>query len=182
MKRIAELEEKLRQNSRNSHLPPSSDSPDERKRRSPDKSSSPRKRGGQPGHGGARRELLPEDQVDEVVDLYPPECENCWTALPKVPDPCASRYQQTEVPPVKPHTTEWRRHQVTCPHCGFKTRAAHDPKVIPASPFGPRLMANMAMITGIYHLARRRPVGLLSDPLRFRGSVGPLRAVQWRTR
>lgn len=128
VKRVGELEEKLRQNSRNSHQPPSSDSPAERKQRSHDKSS--RKRGGQPGHGGSRRELLPENEVDEVVDLYPPECENCWAALPKVADPCASRYQQTELAPIKPHTKEWRRHQVTCPCCGYKTRAAHDEKVI----------------------------------------------------
>ena len=180
MKRVTELEEKLRQNSRNSHLPPSSDSPDERKRRSHDKSSGPRKRGGQPGHGGARRELLPEEEVDEVVDLYPPECESCWAPLPKVPDPCAGRYQQTEVPPVKPHTTEWRRHQVTCPHCGFKTRAVHDDKVIPSSPFGPRLMAIMAMITGIYHVSRRSAVGLLRDLLGVRVSLGALSAVEAR--
>lgn len=181
MKRVGELEEKLRQNSRNSHLPPSGDSPDERKQRSRDKSSSnPRKRGGQPGHGGARRELLPEEEVDEVVDLYPPECENCWAALPKVPDHCASRYQQTELPPIKPHTTEWRRHQVTCPHCGYKTRAAHDKKVIPQSPFGPRLMAIMAMITGIYHVSRRSAVGLLADLLGVRVSLGALSAVEAR--
>jgi transposase len=178
MKRVAELEDKLRQNSRNSHLPPSSDSPGERKQR--DKSSSPRKRGGQPGHGGSRRELLPAEEVDEVVDLYPPECESCWAALPKVPDPCASRYQQTEMPPVKPRTTEWRRHQVTCPHCGYKTRAAHDDKVIPQSPFGPRLMAIMAMITGIYHVSRRSAVGLLSDLLGVRVSLGALSAVEAR--
>jgi transposase len=180
MKRVAELEEKLRQNSRNSHLPPSSDSPDERKQRSHDKSPGPRKRGGQPGHGGSRRELLPEDQVDEVVDLYPQECGNCWAALPQVPDPCATRHQQTEVPPVKPHTKEWRRHQVTCPHCGFKTRAAYDDKVIPSSPFGPRLMAIMAMITGIYHVSRRSAVGLLLDLLGVRVSLGALSAVEAR--
>jgi hypothetical protein len=59
MKRVAELEEKLRQNSRNSHLSPSSDSPGERKQRSHDKSSSPRKRGGQPGQlSDARRRAL----------------------------------------------------------------------------------------------------------------------------
>jgi transposase len=178
MKRVAELEEKLGQNSRNSHLPPSSDSPGERKQRSGDKS--PRKRGGQPGHGGARRELLPEEEVDEVVDLYPPECESCWAALPKVPDCLASRYQQTEMPPVKPRTTEWRRHEVTCPHCGYKTRAAHDEKVIPQSPFGPRLMAIMAMITGIYHVSRRSAVGLLSDLLGVRVSLGALSAVEAR--
>jgi uncharacterized coiled-coil protein SlyX/transposase len=180
MRRVAELEEKLRQNSRNSHLPPSSDSPDERKQRSHDKSSSPRKRGGQPGHDGTRRELLPEEKVDQIVDLYPPECENCWEALPKVQDPCASRYQQTEMPPVEPHTTEWRRHQVTCPRCGYKTRAAHDEKVIPQSPFGPRLMAIIAMITGIYHVSRRSAVGLLSDLLGVRVSLGALSAVEAR--
>lgn len=178
MKRVAELEEKLQQNSRNSHLPPSSDSPDERKQRSHGKSS--RKRGGQPGHGGSRRELLPEEEVDEVVDLYPPECENCWAPLPKVPDRCASRYQQTEVPPVRPHTTEWRRHQVTCPCCGYKTRAAHDEKVIPQSPFGPRLMAIIAMITGIYHVSRRSAVGLLGDLLGVRVSLGALSTVEAR--
>ena len=178
MKRVTDLEEKLRQNSRNSHQPPSSDSPAERKQRQ--SSPSPRKRGGQPGHGGAQRELLPEAQVDEIVDLYPAECESCWTALPKVPDRCASRYQQTEMPPVKPHTTEWRRHQVTCPHCGYKTRAAHDEKVIPQSPFGPRLMAIMAMITGIYHVSRRSAVGLLWDLLGVRVSLGALSAVEAR--
>jgi transposase len=178
MKRVGELEEKLRQNSRNSHRPPSSDSPSDRKQR--DKSSSPRKRGGQQGHGGARRELLPEEEVDEIVHLYPTECENCWEALPRVPDRCAHRYQQTEIPPVKPRTTEWRRHQVTCPHCGYKTRAAHDDKVIPKSPFGPRLMAIMAMITGIYHVSRRSAVGLLSDLLGVRVSLGALSAVEAR--
>ena len=124
MKRVGELEEKLRQNSRNSHLPPSSDSPAERKQRG--KSWSARKRGGQPGHGGARRELLPEEEVDEVVDLYPPECESCWALLPKVPDRFASRFQQTELSPIKPHTTEWRRQRVMCPHCGYKTRGAYE--------------------------------------------------------
>jgi transposase len=180
MKRVAELEEKLGRNSRNSHQPPSSDTPDERKKRSRDKSSNSRKRGGQPGHGGARRELLPEAEVDEIVDLYPGECESCWEPLPEVPDPCASRYQQTEMPPVRPHTTEWRRHQVTCPHCGYRTRAAHDEKVIPQSPFGPRLMAIMAMITGIYHVSRRSAVGLLSDLLGVRVSLGALSAVEAR--
>jgi transposase len=180
MKRVAELEEKLRQNSRNSHQPPSSDTPDERKNRSRDKSSNSRKRGGQPGHGGARRELLPESEVDEVVDLYPAECESCWEPLPEVADPCASRYQQTEIPPVKPHTTEWRRHEVTCPHCGYKTRAAHDETVVPPSPFGPRLMAIMAMITGVYHVSRRSALGLLSDLLGVRVSLGALSAVEAR--
>jgi transposase len=84
------------------------------------------------------------------------------------------------VPPIKPHTTEWRRHQVTCPHCGYKTRAVHDEKVIPPSPFGPRLMAIMGMLTGVYHVSRRSTVRLLSDLLGVRVSLGALSAVEAR--
>jgi hypothetical protein len=66
------------------------------------------------------------EQVNEIVDLYPAECENCWKALPEIPDTNANRYQVTEVPPILPHTTEVRRHTVACPCCGHKTRAAYE--------------------------------------------------------
>jgi transposase len=89
-----------------------------------------------------------------------------------VPDALATRYQQTEVPPIEPRTTEWRRHQVTCPCCGYKTGAAYDGDQIPASGFGPRLMAIMALLTGVYHLGRRRAVELLSDIVGVRVSLG----------
>jgi len=180
MKQVAELTEKLDRNSGNSNSPPSSDSPDQRRKRNERKKSSGRKRGGQKGHGGAHRKLLPPEQVDEVVDLYPPECENCWKPLPKVADLSPKRYQQTEIPPIKPHTKETRRHTVACPDCGHETCAHYDEDVIPASPFGPRLMAIMALCTGIYHLSRRRAVGLLFDVLGVRVSLGALSAVEER--
>ncbi len=84
---------------------------------------------------------MPEAQVDDFVDLYPAECENCWAALPECPDPHARRYQCIEVPPIWLHTKEVRRHAVTCACCGYRTRAAYDEQVIPTSPFGPRLSA-----------------------------------------
>jgi transposase len=118
--------------------------------------------------------------VSKFVDLFPSECENCWKPLPAVPDASAMRYQQTEVPPIEPRTTEWRRHRVTCPCCGFKTRAAYDGAQIPPSPFGPRLMAIMALLTGVYHLGRRRAVELLSDIVGVRVSLGALSAVEER--
>ena len=180
MKQVAELAAKLGQNSGNSHLPPSSDSPDERRKRNEKKSKGKRKRGAQPGHGGAHRELLPPEKVSKFVDQYPTECENCWRPLPQVPDPSPKRYQQTEIPPVEPYTTEWRRHAVTCPCCGYKTRAVYDEDQIPASPFGPRLMAIMALVTGVYHLSRRKAVGLLSDILGVQVSLGALSAVEAR--
>jgi transposase len=69
---------------------------------------------------------------------------------------------------------------VTCPGCGYKTRAALDEGEIPASPFGPRLMAIMALLTGVYHLSRRSAVGLLSDVLGVQVSLGALSAVEAR--
>jgi len=181
-KQVAQLLEQLGQNSRNSHLPPSSDTPEERKKRKNQekKARQARKRGGQPGHRGASRELVPPEKVSKFVDLFPAECESCWKPLPQVPDASARRYQQTEVPPIVPRTTEWRRHQVTCPCCGYKTRAAYDGDQIPASPFGPRLMAIMALLTGVYHLGRRRAVELLSDIVGVRVSLGALSAVEER--
>jgi transposase len=181
-KQVAQLLEQLGQNSRNSHKPPSTDTPEERQKRKnrEKKARQARKRGGQPGHRGASRELLPPEKVSKFVDLFPTECENCWKPLPEMPDASATRYQQIEVPPLEPRTTEWRRHQVTCPCCGYKTRAAYDGAQIPASPFGPRLMAIMALLTGVYHLGRRRAVELLSDIVGVRVSLGALSAVEER--
>lgn len=84
MKQVAELTARLGQNSANSHLPPSTDSPEERrKRRNKNKAKKKdRKRGAQKGHAGAHRELLPEEKVSKFVDVLPAECENCWELLP----------------------------------------------------------------------------------------------------
>lgn len=179
---VAELLEQLGQNSRNSHKPPSTDTPEERQKRKnrEKKARKERKRGGQPGHHGKSRELVPPEKVSKFVELFPAECENCWKPLPEVPDASATRHQQIEVPPLEPRITEWRRHQVTCPCCGYKTRAAYDGDQIPASPFGPRLMAIMSLLTGVYHLRRRRAVELLSDIVGVRVSLGALSAVEER--
>ena len=79
---VAQLLEQLNRNSKNSHKTPSTESPAERlqrrareKQRTKDEAK--KKRGGQPGHDGAQRALLPADQVDDVVDHRPVECENC---------------------------------------------------------------------------------------------------------
>ena len=178
-RQVAELTEKLGQSSRNSHLPPSSDPPGARKPSKP-KRKSKRKRGGQKGHRGSHRALLPPEQVDELIDLFPSECESCWATLPAVIDPRAKRYQHTEIPPIEPHTTEYRRHAVLCPRCAYKTRAKYDPAIIAPSAFGPRLMSVVALLTGVYHLSRRKSVDLLHDVLGVRISLGALSAIEAR--
>src|SRR5690349_5607645 len=61
--RIHELEARLGQTSANSSRPPSSDPPQAPAR--PKAPPSDRNRGGQPGHRGTFRALLPVEQVDE---------------------------------------------------------------------------------------------------------------------
>jgi transposase len=117
-RQVAELLDRLGRNSRNSNLPPSSDPPGARGGGGKGKKSKgKRRRGGQAGHRGSRRELLPVEQVDDVVDLFPEQCEHCCESLAKnpPPDPLARRYQVTELPAFEPHTTEYRRHAVATP-------------------------------------------------------------------
>jgi len=178
---VASLEERLGLDSSNSSKPPSSDTPASRNKRKAarKKRKVGGKRGGQKGHKGHRRELLPESEVDELVDLYPELCENCWEPLPQVADPYAKRHQVTELPPVKPHTTEYRRHKVQCACCGHRTRAKRDERV-PQTAFGPRLTALMALLTSVYHLSRRKTTELLSNVLGVGISLGALSAVEAR--
>lgn len=94
--RIAALEARLGMNSRNSSRPPSSDPPSAPPRK---KRPSGRKRGGQPGHKGRTRSLLPPEEVDEVIEVRPEKCERCGEAL-SGEDPSPSRRQVVDVPPV----------------------------------------------------------------------------------
>ncbi len=177
---VAKLLEQLKQDSSNSNKPPSSDGPGGRTRRRQNakKNSSGRKRGGQPGHAGSQRSLVPPEQVDEVIDHYPPECESCWMPLPTTPDPMAERYQTIELPPMRPYTVEHRRHCVECPTCRYRTAASY--ANIPTSPFGPRLASVVALLTGVFHLSRRAATKLLEDVLGVKISLGAVSAIEAR--
>ena len=69
---VVELREELNRHSGNSSKPPSSDSPSQREknRQKRKRRATKRRRGGQPGHQGRCRELLPKEEVDAVEDHY----------------------------------------------------------------------------------------------------------------
>src|SRR5437868_6121466 len=77
---VADLTARLNQHSGNSSRPPSADPPQAppRLRRAP----KGRKRGGQPGHPGHHRALLPPEQVDTLLRHRPAHCPHCQTPLP----------------------------------------------------------------------------------------------------
>lgn len=176
-----ELTERLNRSSRNSHLPPSSDAPGAAARgKSRGKAAGKRKRGGQKGRRGAHRSLMPSELADEIVDLYAECCAGCGCSLPQVPDIDARRYQLIELLVGKRHLTEFRRHEVTCPRCGHRTRAPYDPTVIPASPFGPQLVAKVAILSGVYHLSRRSVQRLLREFWGIEVSLGAISGMEAR--
>jgi len=177
-KQLAKALELLGRNSGNSNNPPSSDPPSSKKAKK--KRLKNPSRGGQKGHKGSHRQLLPPEQVSAVVDLFPSECSSCWRSLPEVLDEFPRRHQQTDLKPLAAHTTEWRRHAVVCPDCGYRTRAKYDAAVIPQLSFGPRLMAVVALLTGVYHLSRRQTVRLLHELLGVRMSLGSVSAIEER--
>jgi transposase len=173
--RVAELEAQLGRNSSNSSKPPSSDPPGTRRK---EPSSTGRKRGGQPGHPGAKRELLPLEQVDELKRYIPKRCGQCRTQL-RGEDPAPLRHQVTEVPPIKPVVTEYQCHALTCEQCGAVTRAELPPDV-PSGAFGPRLTAMVAVCTGAYRMPKRIVQELLSAFLGVDLSLGSVPKLEQR--
>ena len=179
------LMEQLARNSRNSNRPPSSDPPGRsgggggRKSKKRGKPKKRRKPGGQVGHPGSHRALLPAEKVTRIEDVFPSRCESCWKPMPEVIDPDARRHQVMEIPPFEPEVTEYRRHAVTC-ECGYTTRVPFAESQIPTSAFGPRMMSLVALLTGVYHLSRRKAGKLLSDICGAEISVGSISALEGR--
>jgi transposase len=77
---LAELRERVNRNSRNSSQPPSQDGP-QVERNLVKSSPGGRRRGGQPGHSGWNRKLVPVEEVQEVQEIKPSICERCAREL-----------------------------------------------------------------------------------------------------
>jgi transposase len=168
---VQALTEQVRQDSRTSSRPPSSDALSRqrsRRRREP----SGRRPGGQPGHCGQTRELLPVEDVDEVIALHPTCCARCQQPLDG-DDPQPQRHQVFEIPPIQPMVTEYQLHRLTCPGCGETTQAAW-PAGVPRGMIGPRAQAVGSLCTGAYRLSKRTTQRLLDDLFGLQVSVGTI--------
>jgi transposase len=174
---IADLERQLalrKQNSTNSSKPPSSDGLAGVPRQRGRGKKSLRKAGGQPGHRGAHRPLVPAERVDEIRHILPEQCQRCGKALPQeltqaqtVGDP--QRHQVTELPAMRAQVSEYQMHGVAC-ECGAITHAVLPPEL--KGNFGPELTALVAYLTVVCRMPRRVVEGLLEQVLGVEMSLG----------
>ena len=149
----------LESNSTNSSKPPSTDGPKDRANRKnkKKKSKSNKRPGGQPGHKGKKRQLKPIEEVDEIIECFSSTCIDCkdfkkCKKKSRIGKP--ERFQQTEIPPLKPVITEYQLITLSG-KCG-ETHKGSLPVDVAKSNFGPRLVGMMAYFTSVLHVARRK--------------------------
>ncbi len=177
--RVSELERRLNRSSRNSSLPPSQDPPSAPPR--PRGKGSGRKRGGQQGHEGRHRRLVPPERVDEIVEHWPLRCQRCayeFVEQERLDAAEPSRRQVAELPPIAVRVTEHRLHRVCCPACETVTAA----KVPAASrwAFGPRLQAAVVTLAVRNRVSRRATTELARELFGVELSTGSVDAILQR--
>ena len=177
IKELKEKNAKLESDSQDSSKPPSSDSPQQRDKRNQnrDKKKSGRKPGGQPGHKGSNRQLLPVEEVKEVIGCYAVVCESCkWFSGCKKNDVVGEplRWQQVEIPPIAPEVTEYQVFTL-CGKCG-ETHQGTLPPEVTMSNFGARLTAMVGYFTAVLHVSRRMVKECFETLLGVRFALGSI--------
>ena len=160
--RVKDLEERLRVNTTNSSLPPSANP-----KGAPGpagKTPTGRRRGGQVGHKGSGRKLIPAEQVDAVVEHRPAACDRCRGGLAGVAGDVVGRHQVAELPARAVTVTEHRSVACRCPACGAVTRGVI-PAAVRASAAGPRLTGAVGLLSGFVHGSRRAVREVVADVL-----------------
>jgi len=110
---VQALQDQLKKDSHNSHLPPSSD----RFHRQPKslREKSGKKAGGQPGHAGSTLQL---SQTPDRVIVHPVEhCQHCQRDLREVESLAVERRQVIDLPPKRVLVIEHQAEQKCCPTC-----------------------------------------------------------------
>ena len=160
-RRIEELERQTKQNSQNSHKPPSSDG-----YRKPPAPKSQRKRtgrrsGGQAGHPGTT--LAMSETPDHVTDYWPERCGQCQSELGRTHASGYERRQVHDIPPVQVEVTEHRAMQVWCGKCGAVTQAVFPGQVQAGVQYGNGVAALAIYAQAYQMLPLERTAELIRD-------------------
>ena len=171
---LADLAAQVKQTSKNSSKPPSSDGLAKPEPKSLRKKTG-RKPGRPKGQPGATMELT--DHPDRVIRHEPGECSGCGAGLGDAAETGMERRQVTEIPEVKATVTEHQMIEKTCPCCGHATRAAAPDGVNAPVQYGPRAAALAAYLWHGQFLSRDRACQALGDMFGCEPSPGAIAAM-----
>jgi len=172
-KRIEELERLIKQNSRNSSKPPSSDFGRNSKPNKPTKKKKRRrKQGAQKGHKANLKQLVPEEQVTKFEHLVPEQCTCGCCDLEDCQDP-PLRFQTFDVPPIVPIVKEYVQHYKQCQGCG---EIVYIPLAnsIKQNVFGPGVLAVVGVMTGMLNTSKRKALEVINEVFHVPMSLGGL--------
>ena len=167
---VAVLTERVTLNSRNSSKPPSSDGPGRGERGG--RPGSDRKRGAHKGHTGSFRALLPEAQLDRVLQCLPPQRCQCGGEIVAKGEP--RRHQVFDLSAlIKPVVNEYRLHTGVC-RCCQRTHPARLPQGVPSGQIGPRALGLVGMLGTRFHMPQMKIRDLMAQLLGIDFSVGAI--------
>jgi transposase len=132
------------------------------------KKSSESKIGGQPGHKGSYREMLPADEVIEVE--LPKICE-CGGKLSLSLEPYIHR--RVDLPEIKPYVVEYHLRHGRCCKCG-KRRTSQLPQEAGRDVFGPRVKAAISAFGGFYKNSKSEIANIFKDIFNLNISTGSI--------
>jgi transposase len=170
--RIKELENRLKKDSHNSNLPPSSDGLAKKPKPKSERGSSGRNSGGQKGHRGRTLEFV--DQPNEVIIHTPDCCGKCGASLADEPTVLGERRQIFDLPPMSVVVTEHQVHSRCCPGCGCENRATFPENVDHPIEYGPRVKALATYLMTYQLLPMERTAKLFSELFGIHLSEGTL--------
>jgi transposase len=157
--RVAELEARLAQNSKNSSKPPSSEGLAKPAPRSL-RGRSGRKPGGQQGHPGST--LAPVAVPDEVVVHEPGVCRGCGSDLAGAPQVGVTRRQEFDIPPISVRVKEHQLIERRCA-CGARTCGQAPAGIDAPVQYGPRITAVIVYLYVGQFLSKNRTAAALAE-------------------
>ncbi|MHB8593969.1 MAG: IS66 family transposase [Acidimicrobiales bacterium] len=170
--KLADLEERIGRNPRNSSMPPSAEgvtkpsAPSRAERRA-----ASRKQGKQPG--SPCKHLAQVATPDRVISHAPPSCASCGAGLDDAEVVSTERRQVFDLPEVRLHVTEHVAERRRC-RCGCTTKAEFPRTAIAPACYGPGIRALAAYLAVHQHLPMDRMAQLFSDVLTAPVSTGAL--------
>ena len=170
--KLADLEERLGRNPRNSSMPPSAEgfskppAPSRAERRA-----AARKQGKQPGAPG--KHLAQVTDPDQVIHHAPPSCSSCGADLDGAEMVDYERRQVFELPEIRLVVTEHIAERRRC-RCGCTTKADFPDVATAPACYGPSVRALAAYLAVHQHLPMDRMAQLFADVLGAPVSVGAL--------